>query len=601
MLPLLQEPYTTFLQNAHDLWFNQMGDGKTTFEYVTWKKKHFKWIPPDGCLMDAANDKKAAHRQGDGDPEIHDWAVEFSAAGALLQAEMLLISRNSQAINHYLPKLERCAGFLESRRDPDRNLFLGGPGANLLAPSFAGWHKDDNTYDKAYLTGLSITYSALLDRLIELEKMTDNSEKVQHYTQLKQQNLDGLEQMKTEEGYFIKSMDPDGTKHGVFGAEKYGYFEAVCNHDAMCFHISDEEQSHQIYKKIASIEGLRPHDLILTNYPSLDDLYEEDGLLEYGKWVNGGNWSTCEARMIMAYYRVGAYQDIQRSMRRMLAFARDFKMDNPYKDFGTTPWHDTTPITLCYDNFGPYAAMIRGLFEYIYQADGLTLIPHIPPTITKLQQKFPIQFGEKQIYLATEGSGSISHVTVNQDTYTNHDGTSVFLSYADIQAEAHIIIYLGDESLEKTPSDTVQINQISETSNLQELPDPTSAFWKESWFFDSQTEKDTEPPISMHRVQTKATQTHKFYSMLLNESLSHTYEGNHAKTALDMLQAFFARYNKLATSPETFVPKQEKNLSNQAYYRALLRLLDGLEGVMDTYENHDDPQKTKLYDCWKIS
>ena len=33
------------------------------------------------------------------------------------------------------------------------------------------------------------------------------------------------------------------------------------------------------------------------------------GLWEYGRWVNGGHWTTCEARMIMAYYRLGQFED----------------------------------------------------------------------------------------------------------------------------------------------------------------------------------------------------------------------------------------------------------------------------------------------------
>ena len=79
-------------------------------------------------------------------------------------------------IAHYLPKLERSANFLETRRDPQNDLFLAGPAANLLAPSYAGWKRPDGSYGRAYLAGLSITYIAALDRLIELEKLAGQSE-----------------------------------------------------------------------------------------------------------------------------------------------------------------------------------------------------------------------------------------------------------------------------------------------------------------------------------------------------------------------------------------------------------------------------------------
>ena len=162
-LPFYQEPFVTFLQNSQDLWFDQMGDGKRVGEY--------DWVAPDGCLCDAASPGRIIHKQGDGRTDIHDWGMEFTAAGIVMQAELLLISRDAEAIAHYLPKLERSANFIESRRDPGNNLFLAGPAGNLLAPSYAGWLRADGAYDNAYLTGLSVTYIAALDRLIELEKL----------------------------------------------------------------------------------------------------------------------------------------------------------------------------------------------------------------------------------------------------------------------------------------------------------------------------------------------------------------------------------------------------------------------------------------------
>ena len=179
-LPFYTEPYVTFLQNAQDLWFRYMGDGKTAYT-VTVAGSERTWTPPDGCLVDAARPGRPIHKQGDGKVEIHDWGLEFTAAGLLMQAELLLVGRDKKAIEDYLPKLRRCANLIESRRDPENNLFLAGPAGNLLAPSFAGWKRADGTYDKAYLTGLSITYIAALDRLIELETLADDAAKAAQY------------------------------------------------------------------------------------------------------------------------------------------------------------------------------------------------------------------------------------------------------------------------------------------------------------------------------------------------------------------------------------------------------------------------------------
>ena len=451
-LPFWEEPYTTFIQNSHDLWFDQMGDGK--------RKGGNDWIAPDGCLCDAASPGWIYYKQGDGRVDIHDWGMEFTAAGVVMQSELLLIQRDRTAIDKYLPKLEHSANFIESRRDPKNNLFLAGPAGNLLAPSYAGCLKADGTYDQAYLAGLSITYIAGLDRLIELEKMAGRSEQVTLYTQRRDLARKGLPALTTDKGYFVKSIDPDGTKHGVYGAARHGYFEAVCNHDAICFRVADDAQSSKIYDKIASIPGLRKYDLIITNYPGLDDMYEKpDDLWKFGHWVNGGHWSTCEARMIMAYYRLGKYDDARRSMRKMLDYARRFRMDNPLIDFGNDVYQPKVPINCVYDNWGVPAAMIRGLFEYLYTAEGLKIIPHIPPDITRLHQRFPVRFGNKRLYLSTVGSGAISAVRINGKNWTAFNPESVLLDDKNTPDRADVGLILG--SAEPGPVSLVHVARLT--------------------------------------------------------------------------------------------------------------------------------------------
>jgi len=440
-LPFLREPFVTFLQNSQDLWFSQMGDGKR--EGCPSEPRH-SWVAPDGQLCDAALPGCAIHKQGDGRTQIHDWGLEFTAAGVLLEAELLLISREAEAIAHYLPLLERSANFLETRRDPSTNLFLAGAAANLLAPSYAGWRRPDGTYGRAYLAGLSVSYIAALDRLIELEKLAGAAGQVKLYSERRELARRGLPLLSAPEGYLIKSLDPDGVKHGVFGAAKHGYFEASPNHDAICFRVVEDAQAARIYARIAAIPELRPHGFILPNYPSLDDMYEEPkGLWRFGHWVNGGHWSTCEARMIMAYYRLGKFQDARLSMRQLLSFARRFRMDNPLTNFGSEVYQPKPPINITYDAFGPPAALIRGLFEYLYRAEGLTLIPHIPPTITELEQLDPIRFGKKRLFLSTVGAGPIRAVRVNGRKWKRFDKTAVFLPYQETPEVARIVIVLG--------------------------------------------------------------------------------------------------------------------------------------------------------------
>jgi hypothetical protein len=439
-LPFYEEPFVTFLQNSQDLWFDKMGDGKTSY---VWNGKD-SWVPPDGCLMDCANDTWAMHKQGDGRVGLHDWGLEFTAAGGLMQAELLLISRDPAALARYLPKLERCAGFIESRRDPTNNLFLAGPAGNLLAPSYAGHKQPDGRYGMAYLAGLSVTHIAFLDRLIELEKLAGRADQVRLWSDRRATAREGLSRLTTEQGYFVKSVDPDGTRHGVYGASKFGYFEASPNHDAICFRVVDDAQSRRIYQQLAAIPGLRPHALIVANCPSLDDMYEApQGLWGFGTWVNGGHWTTCEARALMAYYRLGQYEDARRSMKQIMTFARQFRMDNPLVAFGNAVYQPGEPLNLTYDAFGAPAGLIRGLFEYLYTAEGLRLVPHIPEGIARLEQRFPIRFGTKRLYLAVAGRGPIQSVRVNEKAWPSFDADSVFLPYQSTPEQATIQIIRG--------------------------------------------------------------------------------------------------------------------------------------------------------------
>ncbi len=83
--------------------------------------------------------------------------------------------------------------------------------------------------------------------------------------------------------------------------------------------------------------------------------------------VNGGVWTTTEARAIMAYYRLGETEDCRRSMKQILKFADMWRMDNPLTDFGASVYQPDEPINLTIDAFGAASAFIRGMFEYLYQ------------------------------------------------------------------------------------------------------------------------------------------------------------------------------------------------------------------------------------------
>ena len=572
-LPFYEEPFTTFLQNAQDLWFDQMGDGQ--------RVGAFDWVAPDGCLCDAARPGWIVYKQGDGRTDIHDWGMEFTAAGLLMQSELLLISRDEAAIAHYLPKLERCANFIETRRDPKNDLFLAGPAGNLLAPSYAGWKRPDGTYDKAYLTGLSVTTIAALDRLIELEKLAGRNDKASQYASLRERARNGLKHLTTEEGYFIKSLDPDGTRHGIYGAEKYGYFEASPNHDAIAFRVVDDAQAERIYGKIASIPGLRRHDFIIANEPGLDDMYDPgtSWLWKHGTWVNGGHWSTCEARMVLGYYRLGKHDDARRSMEHLLSFARRFRMDNPLVEFGSKVYQPKQPINLCYDSLGPPAAFIRGLFEYLYTADRLTLIPHIPKGVTRLEQRFPIRFGAKRIYLATMGQGPVTSVRINGEPWEFYDAGSISLPYTDTPEAALVTIGMGGAEFDDPPS----------IEDFLASPGPARPLENSG-----ATEDPLEGVEGIEHVRA-------FHVRLLKHGLGADYVARHAALAVRAADALRTRRHMLATGALEPLPDPSGVAADKVYVDTVTKLCDGLIHLLNSYAEADDPAKKHLHNLWTES
>ncbi len=461
--PFLQEPWVSILQRSWDMFWNNQGDGKRMGRPYSKDDSDggplMRLVAPDGSLRDAAFPTEIIYKQGDGNIEIHDWFYEATAAGVVVQCEILLTNRNQKAIAHYLPMMERACNFIEKTRDSKNNLFLVGPACNLLAPSYGGVRQPDGTFGKGYLAGLSITYLAALDRMVELYKLVGNKEMIALYEHRQNITRQSLPKLLTPAGYFIKSLEPTGIKHGVIGQQQYGYLEGVANADAVALRVVDDKTAQSIYKQIAGFPEIRPFDFLLTNAPGLDDTYwswgnttgkEMGGIHEYGCWVNGGVWGTVEGRSILMYYRLGKFEDIYSSSVRAMKWAKDFRMDDHLTQRGENSynlWYDkgserhNNGVTVTVDNFAIPAATIRGLFDYEYKSDRLILRLRLPGSITKFTQKEPVRFGDKEIYLSCQNGGpKVKSVTINGKLAKVESPDAVVLTYNELPINAKVKI-----------------------------------------------------------------------------------------------------------------------------------------------------------------
>ena len=458
--PFLPEPWFSTLQRSWDLFWDNQGDG---IRMGLWggspTSNHLSpLVAPDGCLGDAATPGFIAFKQGDGDANVHDWFYEATAAGVVMQAEILLANRDAHAIAHYLPRMERACDFIERARDPKNGLFLVGPACNLLAPSYGGVKQADGTFGKGYLAGLSITYLAAVDRMVELYRITGDQVKLAEYERRQKITRESLPQLLTPAGYFVKSIEPSGIKHGVLGQDQYGYLEGVANADAVALRVADMATSESIYHQIAAFPAIRPFDFLLTNAPGLDDTYwlwggrdPLPGIHQFGAWVNGGVWGTVEGRAILAYYRLGKFEDVRRSAARAMKWAKEFRMDAPWSQCGENshnPWsdqggsgHHVNGLAVMIDNFAIPAATIRGLFDYEYRADRLILRPRVPEAIAEYVQKEPIRFGDKRLFISCRNGGAkVKSVAVDGTEWKVASPDEVVLPYEALPKSAQIEI-----------------------------------------------------------------------------------------------------------------------------------------------------------------
>lgn len=446
--------WLTILQNSYDLFWDRIGDGKRIGAddgISEGKNYYYSLQAPDGALGDVVMpDVCIIYKQGDGKVPLHDWFYETTAAQLLIQSDIILREHSVEMAKKYIPLMERSIAFIERARDPRNNLFLVGPACNLLSPSYGGgFNEETGEMEKGYLTGLSVTYAAALHQYKEVLLLVGEQKKHDEIAHLEQITKQSLNLLLTDEKYLVKSMDQSGKKHGVYGADKYGYFDGVTNIDALAWGVLPKEIEQAVYQKLSEV-NIRPFDFIMNNTPTLDDTYYDylgeplSGFFKLGDWVNGGCWGTVEGRAMLAYSKLHQYEDIARVVDRSMKWAEDFRMDAPFSQSGENtynPWSDRTDkseVSVMVDNFAIPAGMLRGIFGFEYHSDSVEIGVNLPQNIESYQQKLPFYFGGKRVFLSAVGSGSIRKVFCNGQLLAVHSGETATLTYNELPQEAYI-------------------------------------------------------------------------------------------------------------------------------------------------------------------
>ncbi|MFO1497335.1 MAG: hypothetical protein U1G07_02880 [Verrucomicrobiota bacterium] len=243
-------------------------------------------------------------------------------------------------------------------------------------------------------------------------------------------------------------------------------------------------------------------------------------------------------------------------------------MDNPLVERGGAVYQPREPINLTYDAFGPPAALIRGLFEYLYAADALTLVPHIPPGLTQLRQQFPIRFGAKRLFLATAGEGDISSVRLNAKRWPMHTTQTVTLPYDRLPLTAFVEIMRG--GAKPGPFER------------WDLPQPEPAL-------------PAEIDVSLVEAQARLRQVERFHQRLADAGLGATYEAAHAALILESARVIGERRHLLAHSKLPALPEASATAAMKCYAQTVIRLCDGLDALLGAYAKSGDAAQKRLF------
>jgi hypothetical protein len=90
-----------------------------------------------------------------------------------------------------------------------------------------------------------------------------------------------------------------------------------------------------------------------------------------------------------------------------------------------------------------------------------------------------------------------------------------------------------------------------------------------------------------------------FHKRLAEAGLSETYEAAHARLAATCLATAHRRMQMIADGRWPLLPAASQKAADLSYLETAGRLCDGLEKVVKSYANSDDPQKRRIYRLWK--
>ena len=202
------------------------------------------------------------------------------------------------------------------------------------------------------------------------------------------------------------------------------------------------------------------------------------------------------------------------------------------------------------------------------------MLPHIPESITRLEQRFPIRFGKKRLYISTVGQGKVTAVRINGKEWKLYDDSSVTLAYDKVPNESQVLIAFGGAKLGKPSAIPVQ-------KCIASIPAETSEFW------------------SSDITYSMAVKLIMFCEKLQQDGLRDSAELAHAKLTLECIATAQERMELLEKGEIVPLATDERQIAaNGAYRDTIKRLYHGLDAWIETFATIEDDTKKRIYQIW---
>jgi hypothetical protein len=180
-----------------------------------------------------------------------------------------------------------------------------------------------------------------------------------------------------------------------------------------------------------------------------------------------------------------------------------------------------------------------------------------------MEQRFPIRFGPKSLYLATYGSGPVTGVRINGNEWDVFDTDSIRLPYEATPEDAHIQIALGGADLDEAPAFRVE-------------PSTTRA------------------PEDGHLARLG-----RFHTGLVSDGLDGSYEARHAALAFEAYSALRRRRALLARGTLKPLPEPSGAAADECYANTVTKLAEGLKKTVESYADSSDSHRKRVYRIWE--